>query len=261
MDPPLIELDGITRRYAMGGDRRRGPRAPRDDPYAEAEVWALRGVSLTVERGASIAITGASGSGKSSLLDIIGCLERPTAGRYLLDGRDVSALDARARAILRNRTVGFVFRAFHLLPLANAIENVELPLLYAGVCAAERHRRAAEAIEQVGLGRRVYHYPSQLSGGQQQRVAIARALVTEPKLILADEPTGNLDSAAGLDVMALLGQLGRRGVTLLVATHDPEVAAACARTVVMRDGRILSDERRPVPPALPGSPTKPERAR
>jgi len=225
---PLIVLDRVTRIYRMG----------------DVEVRALDDVSLSVEVGGFVAIMGASGSGKSTLMNLIGCLDRPTSGRYLLEGQEVSRLGRDALAEIRNRMLGFVFQSFNLLTRTSAVENVELPLIYAGVPAAERRRRAAEALRRVGLDGRLDHHPSQLSGGQQQRVAIARALVTQPRVILADEPTGNLDSRTSVEVMALLTDLNAAGLTVVLVTHEPDIAACAGRVVRMQDGRIHSDERR-----------------
>ncbi|WP_243393643.1 ABC transporter ATP-binding protein [Solimonas fluminis] len=224
----LIELRDVTREYHMG----------------DVEVRALRGVTLDIEAGEFVAIMGTSGSGKSTLMNTLGCLDRPTAGHYRLDGREVSTLGRDELADIRNRTLGFVFQNFNLLARTSALENVELPLLYAGVPAAERHARATAALERVGLGKRLDHTPSQLSGGQQQRVAIARALVGEPRVILADEPTGNLDSATSVEVMALLQSLGRAGITVILVTHEPDIAEYAARNIVMKDGQVISDIRR-----------------
>ncbi|MBI3622235.1 MAG: ABC transporter ATP-binding protein [Nitrospirae bacterium] len=221
----LIELDSIAKRY------RTGP----------IEVLALRDLTLTIDRGELIAIIGPSGSGKTTLLDILGCLSNPTTGRYRLDGADVSALDEEALAAIRNRMIGFVFQTFQLLPRHTALQNVALPLLYAGVGRQERERRAAEALEGVGLADRMAHHPNQLSGGQQQRVAIARALVTGPSLILADEPTGNLDSTSGREIMQLLTSLHRRGTTVILVTHNQEIADQAPRVIALRDGRIVED--------------------
>ena len=223
----LITLDAITKVYHMG----------------DVEVHALQGVSFTVSEGEFVAIMGASGSGKSTLMNIIGCLDRPTAGRYLLAGRLVSDLGRNALAEIRNRTLGFVFQNYNLLARTDAQENVELPLLYSGLASRERRQRAREALERVGLGDRVHHHPNQLSGGQQQRVAIARALVSRPKLILADEPTGNLDSHASLEIMALFQELGRTGITIVVVTHEPDIAEYASRVVRMKDGLVRSDRR------------------
>lgn len=231
---PLIQIEGITKVYRMG----------------EVEVTALDGVSLIIREREYVAIMGSSGSGKSTLMNVIGCLDRPTGGRYLLTGRDVSRLGRAELAEIRNQTIGFVFQNFNLLSRTSALENVELPLLYADVPGRERRRRARESLERVGLAERMGHHPSQLSGGQQQRVAIARALVTRPKLILADEPTGNLDSRTRVEVMTLFGELARSGITIVLVTHEPEVAQQAARLVVLRDGRV-ADDRVLVPPEQP----------
>lgn len=224
----LIELRGIEKRYRMG----------------DVTVPALRGVDLDLEEGEFVAIMGASGSGKSTLMNILGCLDRPTRGSYHLAGNEVSTLDRDRLATIRNRLLGFVFQNFNLLARTSALENVELPLLYANVPAAQRVERARTALERVGLGQRIDHHPSQLSGGQQQRVAIARALVTDPRVVLADEPTGNLDSATSIEVMRLLQALGRGGITVVLVTHEPDIAEYAARVITMRDGQVLSDERR-----------------
>jgi len=204
-------------------------------------VRALDGVSFDVEPAEFIAIMGSSGSGKSTLMNVLGCLDRPTSGTYYLSGREVSKLGRGELAEVRNRTLGFVFQNFNLLSRTTAIENVELPLVYSGVGSRERKRRAAEALSRVGLGQRLEHRPSQLSGGQQQRVAIARAIVNEPKLILADEPTGNLDSRTSIEVIALFQELWRAGLTILVVTHEPDIAEFASRVIVVKDGKILSD--------------------
>jgi putative ABC transport system ATP-binding protein len=205
-------------------------------------VPALRGVTLEIAHGDYVSIVGRSGSGKSTLMHLLGGLDRPTSGRLLIDGRDVAGLSPPEMAELRNRTIGFVFQSFHLLTRTSAVENVALPLIYAGVRAGERRRRAAEVLERVGLGHRLHHRPNQLSGGEQQRVAIARALVTEPAVLLADEPTGNLDTSNGQAVLALLEELNaERGVALVIVTHDGEVAARATREVTMRDGAIVAE--------------------
>lgn len=205
----------------------------------DVAVRALRGVNLTVQAGEYVAIMGPSGCGKSTLLNVLGCLDRPTAGTYELDGLDASDLDPDARAAVRSERLGFVFQDFHLLPRTTALENVELPLLYGRTPPAEQRRLAIEALSRVGLGDRAAHTPRELSGGQQQRVAIARALVTEPALLLADEPTGNLDSETGAGVLALLDELHGKGLTIVLVTHDPDVGARADRIVRMRDGRVV----------------------
>ena len=227
MGKPLIEASKVSKVYRMG----------------DVDVHALRDVSLTINEGESVAVMGPSGSGKSTLMNILGCLDRPSSGGYWLVGDEVSQLDRNALARLRNRTLGFVFQSFNLLSRTTALENVELPLLYAGVSARERHARAHEALEHVGLGERMHHHPNQMSGGQQQRVAVARALVTRPRLIVADEPTGNLDSRTSIEIMALFQELGRSGITLLLVTHEPDIARYASRVVVMHDGRVQSDQR------------------
>jgi putative ABC transport system ATP-binding protein len=223
----LIRLEEITRVYRMG----------------DVEVGALAGVSLEIGEGEFVAIIGASGSGKSTLMNLIGCLDRPTSGRYLLAGRDVSRLGVNELAAVRNRMIGFVFQNFNLLARTSALENAELPLVYAGVPQAERRRRAAEALRRVGLEGRMEHHPGQLSGGQQQRVAIARALVSSPRLLLADEPTGNLDSRTSEEVMRIFEELGEAGLTIVLVTHEPDIAARARRVITMRDGRVAGDER------------------
>ena len=222
---PLIHCERLHKTYRMG----------------EAEVAAVRGVDLDIEAGSYIAIMGPSGSGKSTLMNLIGCLDTPTAGRYRLRGREVAELDDDELATIRNEEIGFVFQGFHLLPRATAQQNVELPLVYASVSPAERRRRAAEVLERVGLADRAGHRPNQLSGGQRQRVAIARALVNEPSLLLADEPTGNLDSRTGSEILDLLDDLNGRGHTIILVTHEAEVAARTHRVVRLHDGSIAYD--------------------
>jgi putative ABC transport system ATP-binding protein len=223
---PLISVHDLSKTYQVG----------------EVEVRALRGVTLDVARGEFVALTGPSGSGKSTFMHLVGCLDRPSGGRYLLDGRDVSRLDARALARVRNQQVGFVFQGFNLLPRTSALENVELPLLYAGpIPGRERRDRAAAALEAVGLGGRMDHHPNQLSGGQQQRVAIARALVNRPTLLLADEPTGNLDTRTSIEVMGIFQDLNARGLTIVLVTHEAEIAEHAARAIAFRDGTLRSD--------------------
>ncbi len=233
----LITLDEVSKRYHSG----------------PIEVLALREVTAKIEQSELVAIIGPSGSGKTTLLDILGCLSRPTSGRYLLDGNDVSALDEPALAAIRNRRIGFVFQTFHLLPRNTARQNVALPLFYAGVPRAERERRADEALGRVGLADRLHHHPNQLSGGQQQRVAIARALVARPSLILADEPTGNLDTASGREILQLLASLHRQGTTVIIVTHNQEIADHAPRVISLLDGRMVEDRsRRPVAGSVHG---------
>jgi len=222
---PLIVLRDVSKVYAAG-----------------QTVHALRGVNLEIAAGEFVAIMGASGSGKSTLMNILGCLDTPTSGSYVLDGVPVQDRDADALAALRNRRMGFVFQQFNLLPRTSALENVELPLLYAGVRQPERSRRALAALQRVGLGERSSHTPAQLSGGQQQRVAIARALVNEPALILADEPTGALDSETSTDVMQLLDTLNRQGITVILVTHEADMAAWARRRLLFKDGRLVADD-------------------
>ena len=222
---PILEATDLTKVYTMD----------------KIEVRALRGVSLAVHPGEFVSVMGTSGSGKSTLMNILGCLDRPTAGSYKLAGREVAGLSRSELAVVRNQVLGFVFQSFNLLARTTALENVELPMVYAGIGGAERRRRAEEALQKVGLGARLDHTPNQLSGGQQQRVAIARAIVNRPKLILADEPTGNLDTRTSLEIMALFQELGRTGITLLLVTHEPDIAAFTGRVITMRDGRIKSD--------------------
>ena len=223
----LIELDKIVRTYRLGGE----------------DFHALRGVSLSVERGEFVAVMGQSGSGKSTLMNLLGCLDTPTAGEYRLAGERVSEMSRNKLADLRNRLIGFVFQNFNLLARVSALENVALPLAYSRVARSERRRRAQAALERVGLGSKLANRPSQLSGGQQQRVAIARALVNEPQVLFADEPTGNLDSATSEAVIALLQGLWRAGQTIVLVTHEPDIAAHAARVVTLKDGQILSDLR------------------
>jgi putative ABC transport system ATP-binding protein len=223
---PVICLEQIHKTYTMG----------------DVEVHALRGVSLDIAPGEFVAVMGTSGSGKSTMMNLVGCLDRPTRGRYFLEGHDVSGLSKDERADLRSRKLGFVFQGFNLLSRTSALENVELPMLYANVEASERRRRAVEALHSVGLAGREQNHPNQLSGGQQQRVAVARALVNNPTLILADEPTGALDSRTSVEVMDIFQRLNReRGITLLLVTHEPDIAAYADRVVVFRDGKIKKD--------------------
>jgi putative ABC transport system ATP-binding protein len=223
----LIELRNLGKIYQSG----------------DTEFAALHDVNLSIERGEFVAITGSSGSGKSTLMNLLGCLDSPSRGSYLLADRDVAKLSRIELAKVRNEFIGFVFQSFNLLKRTSAAENVELPLIYAKVPPAERHRRAKEALDRVGLSNRAGHHPSQLSGGQQQRVAIARALVTNPPLILADEPTGNLDSATTVEIMNLLAELQASGMTIVFVTHEPDVAAYAARKLLLKDGGVVSDER------------------
>ncbi len=221
----LIVINNVSKVYPMGS----------------VEVRALDGVSLSIERGAFVSIMGRSGSGKTTLLDVIGCLSRPTSGEYLLNGQSVQALSDEQRAIVRNRSIGFIFQTFHLLPRQTALMNVALPLFYNGVAQDERHQRAEEALQQVELGHRIHHLPRELSGGQQQRVAIARALVNRPEMILADEPTGNLDSKSGAEIIDLLKALHRQGQTIILVTHDIGIARQAERRIVLEDGVIVED--------------------
>jgi putative ABC transport system ATP-binding protein len=223
----LIELVNIARYYAMGDER----------------IAALDGVSFAIDRGEMVAIVGSSGSGKSTLLNILGCLDTPSSGEYRLDGANVQNLSDDERARVRNHQIGFVFQSFQLLHRASAIKNVGLPLVYRGVPARERDRRAEAALTRVGLGHRMNHRPFQLSGGQRQRTAIARALVTQPSLLLCDEPTGNLDSSTTEDIMALFHQLHAEGNTIVIVTHEPEIAARCPRSIRILDGKVTSDQR------------------
>ena len=225
---PIIELHDIHKTYKTG----------------DLEFHALRGISLTVREGEFVAIVGTSGSGKSTMMNVIGCLDRPTAGEYILDGEDVSRLSKDERADIRNRKIGFVFQGYNLLARTSALENVELPMLYAGVETAERMSRATNALAAVGLSGREQNHPNQLSGGQQQRVAVARSLVNQPKLILADEPTGNLDSRTSVEVMDIFQRMNReRRITLVLVTHEPDIAEYADRVVVFKDGKIQKDYR------------------
>lgn len=223
----MIELENIKKIYSLGGE----------------EVHALDGVSLNVMEHEFVAIVGASGSGKSTLMNIIGCLDTPDEGNYYIDGQDVTSLSERELATMRNRKIGFIFQQFNLLPKLSAYENVELPLIYQGLPGAERKERVELALERVGLSGRVHHRPNQLSGGQQQRVAVARALATHPSLILADEPTGNLDSRSSRDIMTLIHELHGQGNTIILITHDDGIAAQAERQVRIMDGKIVSDSR------------------
>ena len=224
--PPLIHCEDLWKVYRLG----------------DVEVQALRGLDLTIERGEFVAIMGASGSGKSTLMNILGCLDQPTRGRYRLDGIDVSVLRADQLAEIRNRQIGFVFQSFNLIPRTSALENAQLPLFYRGLSLREQRAMATEALSRVGLQGREGHYPTQLSGGQQQRVAIARALVTSPSLLLADEPTGNLDTQSSQEIMAILDRLNKeQGITIILVTHETDIAAYAEREVVIKDGRVLTD--------------------
>ncbi len=223
----MIDVRNVTKVYSMG----------------EIMVHALRGISLQIDRGECLTIMGPSGSGKTTLMNILGCLDSPTEGSYHLHGQDVSLLSDRRLARIRNREIGFVFQMFNLLPRTNALRQVELPLMYAGVGVRERRRRAEEALEAVGLGDRLSHKPDELSGGQQQRVAIARALVTGPSIIMADEPTGNLDTKSGEEILRIFKQLNERGITVIFVTHDPEIAEYGNRTIQLRDGLVEQDVR------------------
>ena len=228
MPPPVVQLQDIHKIYASG----------------EVQVHAVRGVSLTINKGEFIAIMGASGSGKSTLMNTLGCLDQPTSGRYLLDGTDVSGLARNKRADIRNQKLGFVFQGFNLLARTSALENVELPMLYAPrrIPTHEMRERAMHALEIVGLAQRHDHLPNQLSGGQQQRVAIARALVNQPQILLADEPTGNLDSRTSIEVMGVFQKLNESGITIVMVTHELDIAHYCRRNIIMRDGVVVRDE-------------------
>jgi len=224
---PLIRVEQLAKNYRLG----------------DTDVPALRGVSLEIAHGSFVAVMGPSGSGKSTFMNLLGCLDLPSDGHYQLDGEEVSRLSDDALAALRNRRIGFVFQHFNLLPRTSALDNVALPLLYRGLPVAERHARAAQRLRQVGLGDRLDHHPAQLSGGQQQRVAIARALVGDPALVLADEPTGALDSRTGIEIMVLLQQLNREGITIVLVTHEHDIAAYADRIIHFRDGRVVDDLR------------------
>jgi len=221
----VIRVEEIHKYYSLG----------------ESRIHALRGVSLEVEPGGFVAIMGASGSGKSTFMNILGCLDRPSSGRYLLEGVDVDGLDKRALAAIRNRKLGFVFQGFNLLPRTTALENVQLPTLYSDLDKEERRHRAREALAVVGLAERAHHYPSQLSGGQQQRVAVARALVNRPSVLLADEPTGNLDSRTSVEILEVLQDLNAHGLTIVLVTHEHDIAQFARRVIVFRDGRVRKD--------------------
>lgn len=228
MSEALLRLQDIAKRYVMGGET----------------IHALRGVNLEIARNESIAFIGASGSGKSTMMNILGCLDKPSGGRYWLNGRDVASMDENELAEVRNREIGFVFQSFNLLPRASALHNVMHPLIYRGVKPAMRKQMAEQSLERVGLQGRMHHLPNQLSGGQRQRVAIARALVGQPSILLADEPTGNLDSATSADIMALFDTLHKEGQTLILVTHEPDIADHCDRVVRLADGEVISDVRK-----------------
>ena len=224
---PIVELRGVKRVYYK--------------PDGSVLVEALKGISLSIPQGQYVAIMGASGSGKSTMMNVLGCLDRPTAGEYLVDGQDTSKMEDEPLSAFRGKKIGFIFQAFNLIPQLTVRENVEVPLFYQGVAPAARHQRAVETLRLVGLGDRLDHRPSELSGGQQQRTAIARALVTEPVVLMADEPTGNLDSATGRSILRLFGELHAQGKTIIMVTHDPVVASLCQRIILLRDGLVQSD--------------------
>jgi len=223
----LIHLQGITRQYVMG----------------DQTVHALQGIDLTIGRNEMVAFIGASGSGKSTMMNIVGCLDRPSSGQYWLNGQEVATMSGDDLARVRNQEIGFIFQSFHLLPRASALDNVAQPLIYRGIPLRERLALAEQALQRVGLGARVHHRPNELSGGQRQRVAIARALVGKPSILLADEPTGNLDSATSLEIMDLIREVHAQGQTVVIVTHEPEIAEQCQRVVRLRDGRVMSDTR------------------
>ena len=223
----MIRLQGVTKQYRMG----------------DQTVHALQGIDLQIERNEMVAFIGASGSGKSTMMNIVGCLDRPSSGEYWLNGRAVATMSGDELALVRNQEIGFIFQSFHLLPRASAVDNVAQPLIYRGVPLRERLALAARALERVGLGARLHHRPNELSGGQRQRVAIARALVGNPSILLADEPTGNLDSATSLEILDLIREVHAGGQTVIMVTHEPEIAEQCQRIVRLRDGRVMSDTR------------------
>ena len=225
MQPDIIHIEGLERRYDMGGE----------------VIHALRGVSLSIGRNEYVAIMGPSGSGKSTMMNVLGCLDTPDAGSYWLNGQEVSKLSDDALARVRNKEIGFVFQTFNLLPRASALHNVELPLVYAGMSSSERSERARQALTRVGLGDRMHHRPNELSGGQRQRVAIARALVNQPSILLADEPTGNLDSTTSEEIMAVFAELHREGQTVIMVTHESDIAEHAERVITLRDGKVESD--------------------